>query len=201
MGYIFLKKQSSGPLCGAIGESSLEVSDHPLGTGLSGEPFPRPPPKNHRFRWPIAKPLDCLSCRPSIFSQPLGSAVGSFRPRHPILFLWAGYYPRLSAAIRPIECQLESHPWTTLLLFTLSMAQRPHGYPAFGQRPSSTLEPTSFLSVPRGRSCGSFAVAAYVLVRCRTFMTSSFLFCFPLPPALPPGRDINSQWTRPCSYT
>ena len=45
-GEIFLEKQSSRPLCGAIGESSLEVVDQPLGTGLSREPLSQitPPP-------------------------------------------------------------------------------------------------------------------------------------------------------------
>ena len=44
-GNFFLKKKSSGPLSGAVGESSSEVLDQPLGTGLSREPlFQTPPP-------------------------------------------------------------------------------------------------------------------------------------------------------------
>ena len=38
MGEFFVEKKTSRPLCGAVGESSLEVLDQPLGTGLSREP-------------------------------------------------------------------------------------------------------------------------------------------------------------------
>ena len=38
-GKFFLKKQSSRPLRSAVGESSSEVLDWPLGTALSQEPL------------------------------------------------------------------------------------------------------------------------------------------------------------------
>ena len=46
------KKNCSGPLCGAGSESSLEFLDSRLWTGLSGEPFPKPPPPS----WGIERP-------------------------------------------------------------------------------------------------------------------------------------------------
>ena len=52
MGVIFLKKKSSGPLCGAVGESSSEVLDWPLGTGLSREPLSQTPcPPSGGLEW------------------------------------------------------------------------------------------------------------------------------------------------------